>query len=95
MKDKDFNFEPQELPIPIINDYSVRVVLSNFQSNEYDETWDTMEREFLEGSFTGLDIYGKPRKKSSLFGSDFHRTVCAVGGTYKNNFFSLKILLAI
>jgi len=55
--------------------------LSNFQSNEYDETWDTMEREFLEGSFTGLDIYGKPRKKSSLLGSDLHRTVCAVGGT--------------
>ena len=82
--DKDFNFEPQELPVPIIDSSSVRVVLSNFQSNEYDEIWDIMEKEFLEEGFTGLDIYGKPRRRPSLLGSDLHRTVCAVGGMYKN-----------
>lgn len=42
-----------------------------------------MEKEFLEEGFTGLDIYGKPRKKPSLLGSDLHRTVCAVGGMYE------------
>ncbi|CAG8551197.1 225_t:CDS:10 [Funneliformis mosseae] len=78
-KDKDSNFELQELPIPTFDDYSVRVVLSNSQSNEYDEIWDTMEKEFLEEGFSGLDIYGNPRKKPSPLGSDLHRTVCAVG----------------
>lgn len=58
-------------------------MLSNHQSNEYDEIWGIMEKEFLEEGFTGLDIYGKPRKKPSLLGSDLHRTVCAVGGMYK------------
>ncbi|RGB32937.1 ER-golgi trafficking TRAPP I complex 85 kDa subunit-domain-containing protein [Rhizophagus diaphanus] len=77
--DKDFNLKPQELPIPIIDSSSVKVVLSNHQSNDYDEIWGIMEKEFLEEGFTGLDIYGKPRKKPSLLGSDLHRTVCAVG----------------
>ncbi|CAI2163877.1 1745_t:CDS:10 [Funneliformis geosporum] len=78
-KDKGSNFELQELPIPTFDDYSVRVMLSNSQSNEYDENWDIMEKEFLEEGFSGLDIYGKPRKKPSPLGSDLHQTVCAVG----------------
>jgi hypothetical protein len=65
-------------------------VLSNFQSNEYNEIWDIMENEFLEEGFTGLDIYGKPREKPSLLSSDLHRTVCAVGGIV---LIFLKILL--
>ncbi|CAG8567229.1 13278_t:CDS:10, partial [Racocetra fulgida] len=69
----------QELPIPVIDDSSVKVILSNSQSSEYDEIWDVMEREFLEEGFTGLDIHGNPRKKPNTLNSDIHRTVCAVG----------------
>ncbi|CAG8490645.1 13824_t:CDS:10 [Cetraspora pellucida] len=69
----------QEFPIPVIDDSSVKVILSNSQSSEYDEIWDVMEREFLEEGFTGLDAYGNPRKKPNTLNSDIHRTVCAVG----------------
>ncbi|CAG8787064.1 2327_t:CDS:2, partial [Racocetra persica] len=65
----------QELPIPVIDDSSVKVILSNLQSSEYDEIWDVMEREFLEEGFTGLDIYGNPRKKPNTLNSDIHRTL--------------------
>ncbi|RIB08725.1 ER-golgi trafficking TRAPP I complex 85 kDa subunit-domain-containing protein [Gigaspora rosea] len=69
----------QEFPIPVIDDSSVKVILSNSQSSEYDDIWDVMEREFLEEGFTGLDIYGKPRKRPYALNGDIHRTVCAVG----------------
>jgi hypothetical protein len=70
----------QELPIPHIDDNSVRVVLSNSQSSEYDETWEMMEQEFVEEGFKGLDAHGKPRVRPKLSSGDMCRTLCAVGG---------------
>ncbi|CAG8595408.1 16304_t:CDS:10, partial [Acaulospora morrowiae] len=76
---KEPEFDSEELQIPIIEDSSVKVVLSNLQSIEYDDVWETMENEFLEEGFSGLDNYGNPRKKPSTISSDIHRTMCAVG----------------
>ncbi|RHZ88010.1 hypothetical protein Glove_26g15 [Diversispora epigaea] len=77
--DTESNFNSEELPIPIIEDSSVKVILSNLQSSEYDDGWEILEEDFLDEGFSGLDAFGKPRVRPSTLSSDIHRTVCAIG----------------
>ncbi|CAG8579158.1 12018_t:CDS:10 [Diversispora eburnea] len=77
--DVEPNFNSEELPIPIIEDSSVKVILSNLQSCEYDDGWEILEEDFLDEGFSGLDAFGKPRIRPSTLSSDIHRTVCAIG----------------
>jgi len=84
--DKDSVTGIQELPVPKIDDNSVRVVLSNSQSSEFDETWEIMEQEFIEEGFKGLDSHGKPRVRPKLSSKDMCRTLCAVGGNFLSKY---------
>ncbi|KAG9298934.1 hypothetical protein G9A89_015956 [Geosiphon pyriformis] len=75
---KEAIFNPLDLPIPVINDSSVRVVLSNSHSNEYDETWHAMEQELIE-DYKGMDIYSKTKKRLFPTSKENPEIVCAVG----------------
>jgi hypothetical protein len=69
-----------DLPLPVFDDKSVRVGLSNEQeSSENEEVWLSMEKEMLEEDISAGVITGR-RKAIALRQQDDVRLVCAVGG---------------
>ncbi|CAG8460304.1 5163_t:CDS:10 [Ambispora gerdemannii] len=75
---KEPTFNPPDLPIPVILDASLRVVLSNAQSGEYDEIWHTMEQAFVDEKYKNVDAFGRNKLNPVALTKDSRQTVCAV-----------------
>jgi hypothetical protein len=68
------------LSLPVFDDKTVRVGLSNEQeSSENEEAWLSMEKDMLEEDISAGVISGR-RKAIALRQQDDLRLVCAVGG---------------
>lgn len=68
------------LSLPVFDDKTVRVGLSNEQeSSENEEAWLSMEKDMLEEDISAGVITGR-RKAIALRQQDDLRLVCAVGG---------------
>jgi hypothetical protein len=70
------------LPLPVFDDRSVRVGLSNEQqSSENEDVWVSMEKDMLDEDISAGVITGR-RKALALRQHDDARLVCAVGGRF-------------
>ncbi|RUP46788.1 ER-golgi trafficking TRAPP I complex 85 kDa subunit-domain-containing protein [Jimgerdemannia flammicorona] len=69
------------LPIPAVNDATVRVVLSNAHAtNDNEEAWLALEKELLEEDIEAGLYAGNRRRALQTLKQDDGRVLCAIGG---------------
>lgn len=83
-----------DLPIPTINDATVRVVLSNAHAtNDNEEAWLALEKELLEEDIEAGMYAGKRRRVLQALKQDDGRVLCAIGGeSIFGKFYDISIM---